>query len=214
MLRTLARVMTGLKSLAADDRNRAHAAAREELTPIVAASRDLAMTVNYEAPSKLLDILVPRLPSGGSVIFYISLWSSFYPHPQVPIYYQNIAESKHEMECWLEMRASTWAARNITTAVISSTWISDTRIGQVLDRFCAEPLPSVERERWRRTYVTCSDLTEATLGILGRSGQGSTGGFVRLFLTGPGKVIGNMCPNDAPMQYPVVLAANAPNWSD
>jgi NAD(P)-dependent dehydrogenase (short-subunit alcohol dehydrogenase family) len=213
VLRTLARLMTSLKNLQGADRDRAHAAAREELAPIVAESRDLAMTVNYNAPSKLLDMLVRQLPNGGTVIYYISVWTSFYPHSQVPIYYQNIAESKHEMECWLEMRAKTWAAANITTGVISSTWIGDTRIGQVLDRFCAEPLPAAERERWRGTYVTCSEISEATLGVFARSRRRSTGEFVRLFLTGPGTVLKEMGPDDAPMQYPVVLAINAPSWS-
>ena len=214
ILKTLTRLMIGLRDLRGPELVESHAGARAELAPIVADTRELAMTVNYAAPSRLLDLLVPRLLPGGTVTFYTSLWSSLYPHPQVPIYYEAVAESKHAMERWLEDRARAWASRSITTAVISSTWIRDTRVGQVLDRFCASPMPPADRERWRSTYVSCAELVEATLSVLEGSGPGSSGGLVRLLLPGPGEVANQVTANHPLMRVPMVLARNSPTWVD
>jgi len=70
ILRDMVRLLTGLKKVHGVERDQAHAAAMVELAPIVKATREMAMTVNFTAPSELLDILVPRLPPGGSVTFY------------------------------------------------------------------------------------------------------------------------------------------------
>jgi NAD(P)-dependent dehydrogenase (short-subunit alcohol dehydrogenase family) len=209
VLRTLARVMTGLKKLEGAELEKAHRAAIAELAPLVAESRDLALAVNLSGPAWLLDRLVPDLPAGGTVTFYSSLWTSFYPHPQVPIYYQNVADSKRQMELWLEARARGWSERGITTAILSSTWIANTRIGQVLDRFCAEVLPDAEREQWRATYVTCAEMVAATLDVM----RDAPGGLVRRFLPGPGRVVGNMGPDDHPMTFAAALAQHSPAWS-
>jgi NAD(P)-dependent dehydrogenase (short-subunit alcohol dehydrogenase family) len=172
------------------------------------------MAVNLRGPKMLLDLLVPVLPAGGSVTFYSSLWSSFYPHPQIPVYYLNVAESKREMERWLEIKAVEWARLRITTAILSSTWIADTRIGQVLDRFSAELLIPAERKRWRSTYVTCSEILTTTLDVLGRVHGNASGGLVRLYLLGSGQIVANMGPDDPPMPYAIALAPNAPTWSE
>jgi NAD(P)-dependent dehydrogenase (short-subunit alcohol dehydrogenase family) len=213
VLRDLARLMTGIRNLHGTELEQAHAAARDELAALVAGTRDEAMTINYLAPARLLDLVVPSLPPGGSVTFYTSLWSSFFPHPQVPVYYEGIAESKHAMEHWLESRSEDWARRRITTAVISSTLVLDTRVGRVLDRFCGEPMPLADRERWRSTHVTCSDLVRATLEVLDCSGPGSAGGWVRRYLPAPGVVSDQLGADDSRMQYPVTLAQNAPRWA-
>jgi NAD(P)-dependent dehydrogenase (short-subunit alcohol dehydrogenase family) len=213
LLRDLARLMTSLRKLRGGDLDQAHAAARDELAPLVVGTRELAMTVNCLAPSRLLDQLVPRLPAGGSVTFYSSLWASLYPHPQVPIYYEAVAEAKQALERWLENRAGTWASRRITTAVISANLVLDTRMGYLLDRLCSDLMPSADRERWRSTYVSCSELVEATLDVLGRTGPDSLGGLVRLYLPGPGAVVDRVGPDDSPMHLPVALAPNAPTWA-
>ena len=214
LLRDLVRVTIGLRNLRGTELDKAEAAARNELAPLVAGTRELAMNVNCLAPSSLLDRLVPGMPAGGSVIFYSSLWSSLYPHPQVPIYYEAVAETKHLMERRLEERAGAWASRRITTAVISSGPILNTRICYLLDRFCSDLMPPSDRERWRSTYVTCADLVEATLSVLSHTGPNSSGGLVRLYLPGPGEVVDHLGPDDSPMQHPVALALNAPRWAE
>jgi NAD(P)-dependent dehydrogenase (short-subunit alcohol dehydrogenase family) len=214
VLRDLVRLMTGLRRLRGEEMDRAHAAARDELAQLVAGTRDYAMTVNCAAPSMLLDAVVARMAPGGSVTFYSHLWASLYPHRQIPIYYEAVAESKHALEAWLADRSREWESRHITTAVISSTVIGNTRMGYLLDRFCAEPMPPADRERWRSTYVSCSELVEATLGVVESAGQESSGGLVRLYLSGPGVIVQHLKPDDSPMQYPIPLARNAPLWSE
>jgi NAD(P)-dependent dehydrogenase (short-subunit alcohol dehydrogenase family) len=214
LLRDLVRVTIGLRGLRGTALDKAHAAAREELALVVADTREFAMNVNCLAPSRLLDRLVPGMAAGGSVTFYSSLWSSLYPHPQVPIYYEAVAETKHAMEGQLEDLAGVWASRRITTAVISAGPIVNTRICRLLDRFCSDLMPPADRERWRSTYVTYGDLVEATLSVLGRAGPDSSGGLVRLYLPGPGEVVDHMGPDDPPMHHQVALALNAPKWAE
>jgi NAD(P)-dependent dehydrogenase (short-subunit alcohol dehydrogenase family) len=156
--------------------------------------------------------MVPRLPQGGSVIFYSSLWATHYPHPQIPVYYEVVAESKQALERWLEKRAEEWKVRRITTAVISANLIIGTRMGYLLDRFCTDLMPADDRDRWRSTYVTCDDLVATTIDVLARAGPGSAGGVVRRFLPVPGLVLDHMSRDDSPMEQPVALARNAPHW--
>jgi NAD(P)-dependent dehydrogenase (short-subunit alcohol dehydrogenase family) len=212
VLRDVARLSAGLRKLRGAELDRAHAAARSELAPLVADSRGAAMTVNFAAPSRLLEQVVARMPDGGNVFFYSSLWASLYPHPQVPIFYEAVAEAKLALERWLENQAPAWALRRITTAVISANAILNTRMGYLLDRFCAEPLPPAERDRWRSDCVTCSELVNSTIAVFERSH--SPGGFVRLFLTRPGEVVDRMGADDAPMLERLAFARNAPIWRE
>lgn len=209
ILRTLARVATRINELRGPEREQATAAAYSELASIVADTHRMAMTVNYSAPSMLLDRLAPSLPAGGSVIFYSSLWSSLYPHPQVPIYYKAVAESKNAMELWLEKQSASWSSRGVAVAIISATWIRDTRVGRFLDRFCAEIMPASDRTRWRSTYVSCAELVEATLEVLGPCGRRVPGGLIRQFLCGPGQVSDHMEADEPLMQVPMAFSMKA-----
>jgi len=214
LLHDVARLVAGLRNVRGPEMDHALAAAREELAPIVANTRELAMAVNFTAPSTLLDELVARMRDGGSIVFFSSLWASLYPHPQIPVYYEAVAEAKQALERWLESKAGSWASRHITTAVISANLVLNTRMGYLLDRWCADPMPPDHRARWRSSYVSSSQLVEATLRVLNRSALPGAGGFIREFLPGPGKVVDDLSAEDPPMQYPVALAPNAPRWSE
>jgi NAD(P)-dependent dehydrogenase (short-subunit alcohol dehydrogenase family) len=214
VLRDLVRLMIGLRGLIGHEKDRAHAAARDELAPLVAASREFALTVNCKAPSQLLDLIVPSMAAGGTVTFYSHLWASLYPHPQVPIYYDAVAESKHAFEGWLERHASEWASHGITTAIISTNLIGNTRMGSLLDRFCAEPMPAADRLRWRSSFVNCSDIVDATLGVIDRAADGSQAGLVWLFIPTPGELTDQVGPDHPAVSHPVALALNAPVWSE
>lgn len=213
VLRDLARLTIGLRKLRGAELAQSHEAARNELAPLVAATRELAMSVNCAGPVMLLDRLLPAMPTGGSVTFYSSLWASFYPHPQVPIYYEAVAEGKQALERWLEDQARVWTSRRMTFAVISANLILNTRMGYLLDRFSTNLMLEADRERWRSSYVTCAQLVEATLDVLTRSGPDSVGGFARLYLTGPGAALDRLGPDDSPLHLPVALAPNAALWT-
>jgi hypothetical protein len=118
------------------------------------------------------------------------------------------------MERWLQERAPAWQSRRITTAIISSQPILDTRMGHLLDRFCAELLAPADRERWRSTCVSCSDLAEATVELLEECGPGSPGGLVRLFLTGPDDVADHVAHDDPRTLYPLAWTLITPTWRE
>jgi NAD(P)-dependent dehydrogenase (short-subunit alcohol dehydrogenase family) len=214
LLRDVARLVAGLRNVRGAEMDQAHTAARKELVPLVVNTRALAMAVNFAAPSRLLEALAARMRDGGSIVFFSSLWASLYPHPQIPVYYEAVAEAKQALEHWLESKAASWASRHITTAVISANLVLNTRMGYLLDRWCAEPMPPDHRARWRSSYVSSSELVDATLRVLHRSTPNGAGGIVREFLPGPGKVVEHLSAEDPPMQYPVALARNAPRWSE
>src|SRR5207248_1640217 len=98
VLRDLVRLSMGLRRVSGAELDRAHAAAMVELAQLSIDARDMSMLMNFTAPSRLLARLAERLPGGATITFYTSLWSSMYPHPQVPAYYRSLAESKRRME--------------------------------------------------------------------------------------------------------------------
>jgi NAD(P)-dependent dehydrogenase (short-subunit alcohol dehydrogenase family) len=213
VLRDVARLTIGLKRLRGAELDQAHKAACNEVALLVGATLGLSHSVNFLAPSRLLDLLAPKLLAGGSVTFYSSLWSSFYPHPQVPAFYRGVAESKQAMEQWLEGRAYEWASSGITTAIISSQPILDTRMGYLLDRFCGELLAPADRDRWLSTCVNCADLVAATIGVVERSGSGSTDGLLRLFLPSSDDLVDHLASDDPRTLYPLAWTMTAPSWS-
>jgi NAD(P)-dependent dehydrogenase (short-subunit alcohol dehydrogenase family) len=214
VLRTLTRLMTGLRRLNGADLDAAHEAAIAELAPLVDESREHAMETNFRAPVRLLEQLAPHLPPGGSVTFYSHFWASLHPHPQIPIYYRAVAESKHELERWLAKQAPAWRRHGVTTAVISSSVIADTRMGHLLDRFCAELMPESDRESWRATFVSASELVDATIALMEGRHEPDENGLATVFITSPGRLADHLDPDADVMRFPVALAPNAPRWAD
>ncbi len=213
VLRDMVRLMIGLKNLSNGERNRAHAAARDELGPVVSGTREHAMTVNCAAPARLLELVVPDMPAGGTVTFYSALWASLYPHPQVPVFYEAVAESKQAFERFLEKQAASWASREITTAIISTNLIANTRMGLLIDRFCAELMPADDRERWRSYFVSCGELVQATIRVLDHATSGSRPRLIRQFIPAPGEVIDHIAADHPSVSHPVAMAMNAPIWA-
>jgi NAD(P)-dependent dehydrogenase (short-subunit alcohol dehydrogenase family) len=211
LIRLFMRRLTGLRRMPPEQLDEAIATLRAELAPLVGATRELAMRVNCTGPVQLLERCAPLLPDGATVIFYSSLWASFWPHPQVPVYYQAVAEAKQGLERWLEAQAPAWARRRITTAIISANLIGGTRMGYLLDRFCTDLMPESDRERWRATYIDSADLVSATVQVLER--ERAPGGLERLWLPLPGRIVDRLGADESPMTYPVALAVNAPRWT-
>ena len=214
VLRDLARLMAGIKRANGAERDRANSVARIELEPLVAGTRAGAMAVNFSGPVAFLTSVVPRLPKGGTVTFYSSLWASLYPHPQIPIYYEPVAEAKQALEVWLGEQAGAWAHAGITTAVVSANLILNTRMGQLLDRFCAELMAPEERERFRQTYVSSADLVASTLAVIDRAAGGSPPGFIRVFILGPGQVEDRVARDSPSMLFRLPLSGDPPTWAD
>jgi len=167
--------------------------ARSEVRQWVDASREGAMRVNYEAPRTLFDQLAPRLPTGGSITFYSSLWSTFYAQAEVPGFYRGIAESKLALENWLASRSAAWAERGITTAIISGHIMSDTNMGELIDRFLVPFMPAEQQARFRSFYVTTADMVRATIPVLVNAGHhDARGRLVRSYVVGPSQIVDHL----------------------
>lgn len=211
-LETLLRpVLTKVLDLKARDGSERDGAMREAMAEIglaTDAADGLALAANFAGPRGLLERVVPRLPRGASVISYSSLWSTFYPHPQVPVYYRSVARTKQLMERWLEAQAGDWAAGGVTAWVISANVISDTRMGYLADRFCTELLPPEHGRRWRSTYVRMAELVAATLMAFEGAEDGGSPCLRRLFVPLPGVITGQLGRDDPPLDQPVALAPN------
>ncbi|HZQ49636.1 MAG TPA: SDR family NAD(P)-dependent oxidoreductase [Candidatus Dormibacteraeota bacterium] len=212
LLQDMIRIALGLRRLTGGEFDEAHAQGVRELQKLAADSLERCMTVNLEAPARLFDRVAGELGDGGSLVFYTHFWGSLFPHPQVPAYYGSIAESKHEFAEWLAGRATEWAEAGINTYVVSTSVISDTRMGHLLDRYCATLMPAADREAWKRTFVTCAQVAELT--VQQCFGRPPSPGFRQIFLLEPGQVTDRLGPDDPPVRFPVALAANSRRRAD
>jgi NAD(P)-dependent dehydrogenase (short-subunit alcohol dehydrogenase family) len=188
ILRQLMRKVIALRKVAPAELEGALEQARSEIRELVAANRSHAYQVNFDAPTRLLEEAAAALPEGGSLVFYSSLWSSFYGRVPTPQFYAGVAESKLALESWLEERAPAWAERRITTAIISGHTAADTSMGEVIDRHLA-PLLGARQERFRGFFITAGDMVGATIDVLRLAGRADApGGLLRRYLHGPGRV--------------------------
>ncbi len=214
LLQDMVRIALGLRKLRGAEFDAAHREGVRELRQLALDALPRSMEVNHHAPSRFLQKIVPTLPAGASVGYYTHFWGSLFPHPQVPAYYGSIAESKHVFESWLEQRAGGWATQGVTTYVLSTSVISDTRMGHLLDRYCATLMPAENREKWRATFVDCREVALVTLDRFFGSNSPEADGLRRLFITRSGTTTDTLLADDPVMSFPVALAANAPLWAD
>ena len=209
LLRDLVRISIALRRKNGIELERAHREAMAELERLSEGALEEAVYANLVAPSNLLDAVAKTLPPQATIVYFTSLWSSFQPHPQVPAYYQSLADSKQRMERWLEKRAEAWS--ELSVVVISSPVVIDTRMGEIIDRHCASLMPGADRERWRSTFVRCSDLVEAMLAVI--TPPERRAGFRRVFLPGDGRVVSSLDRDDWTLRLPVAFARNSPTWA-
>jgi 3-oxoacyl-[acyl-carrier protein] reductase len=195
ILRHLLRKAVALRKVAPSEFDRAVGQARDEIRELVAANRGHAFAVNFDAPARLLEEAAAALPDGGALVFYSSLWSSFYGRVPTPQFYAGVAESKLALEGWLEERAPAWAERRITTAIISGHTASDTSMGEVIDRHLA-PLLGSRQDRFRGFFITTADLVDTALQVLRLAGRANAaGGLLRRYVHGRNQVFDELGPD-------------------
>jgi len=197
VVRRLVRRCVALRRVPADELPAAFDAARSEVMPLVAASLDGAMKVNFTAARALIDEVAGSLPSGGSIIVYSSLWSSFYGRAPVPGFYRSIAESKLALESWFAGRAPDLAERGITTAIVSGHIILDSGTGGLIDRFVVPLMPPAAQARFRSYYITTEDMVNATIAVLSEAERAPGRSMLNSFLIGPHQILDDL-PADTP----------------
>ena len=158
---------------------------RDEIEKLVRDGSRSAFAVNDEGPRWLLEHLVPRLPDGGRVITYSSLWTEGVRRGECPAFYWSIAESKLRFEDWLAGAAHAWGER-IRSAVIIGHLISDTAMGRLIDRNLLPLMPPEVAGPFQAGYVTIEQTAAATIGLM--SGELEPGELRRYYLIGSEKL--------------------------
>jgi len=194
--RRLVRRCVALRRVPQDQLAAALDSARHEVEEWVAETIEGAMSINRDASRAFIDQVAARLPAGGSVSVYSGLWSTFYGRTPTPGFYRGIAESKLALEEWLEQRASSLAERGITTAIISGHIITDTSMGELIDRFLVPLMSEAQQARFRSYYITTADMVRATITVLVEApGHAERGRLVRTYVIGPGQILDELAPS-------------------
>ena len=190
VVRQLVRRCVALRRVPAGELPAAIESARAEITPLVAASREGAMRVNYTSARSLIEEVATGLPRGGSITVYSSLWTTFFT--RAPGFYRSIAESKGALDRWVEESAPAWAERGITTAIISGHIILDSAMGQLIDRFLAPLMPAPAQTRFRSYYITTEDMVKVTITGISEAAARPGRSMIWTFLIGPHQVLDDL----------------------
>ncbi len=98
------------------------------------AAPDYAMSINRDAQVRLVDLLLPRMPSGAHIVFVTSHQAHFHGRRPVPAGYEPIAASKRAGEDALRARLDEFTSREIGFTVVSGDMIDGTIIVRLLQR--------------------------------------------------------------------------------
>jgi len=167
------------------ERETALAHERDGMARLVDESAPGVFKINQTGPRLLIERLAPRLPDGGRIIVYSSLWSEGVRSGSCPAFYSSVAESKRQFEDWLDETARGWGGR-ISAAVIVGHLISDTAMGKLIDRNLLPLMPQEVAGPFRAGYVTVDETANATIGLL--TGKFEPNGLRRYYLVGSEKL--------------------------
>lgn len=92
------------------------------------------LLLNRDAQLRLLDEVLPLMPTGGRVVFVTSHQAHFYGTHPVLAQYEPVAASKHAGEQALRARVPELAARGVDLVVVSGDVIEGTVTAILLDR--------------------------------------------------------------------------------
>lgn len=207
IMRRFVRRLVGLRSMPTARRPGAVEMLRVELRGWLAEVTELAWRINCAAPRSLTGRLLPSLPEGGHVVFYSSLWSSFYGRsPKVPAFYHTVAASKLAFESWLESAAPEWAERGISASIISGHVIRDTQLGRLIDEHLVPLLPPEQHGRARGFFIASADMARVLVDELAAPPPEIGAPARWRYVFGPDQVVDELEPNAPPLIYGTPLA--------
>ena len=126
---------------------------------LVAADPAYPMHINRDAQVALVDLFVPLMPVGATIVFVTSHWAHLYGRtPQLPVY-EPVAASKFAGEQALRARLDDFASRGIRLLVVTADVIEGTITPKLLER--AAPGLTQERRASEGPYPTASELGRA-----------------------------------------------------
>jgi NAD(P)-dependent dehydrogenase (short-subunit alcohol dehydrogenase family) len=202
IMRRFVRRLVGLRSMPSARRPGAVDMLRVELRGWLVDTTELAWRINCAAPRSLTRRLLPSLPEGGHVVFYSSLWSSFYGRSPVPAFYHTVAASKLAFEGWLETNAPEWAARGISASIISGHVIRDTQLGRLINDSLVPLLPPEQQARARSFHIAAADMARVLVAELAAPPPEIGAPARWRYVFGPGgQAVDELEPNAPPLAY-------------
>jgi NAD(P)-dependent dehydrogenase (short-subunit alcohol dehydrogenase family) len=122
---------------------------------LVAADPDYPMRINRDAQLALLDMALPIMHEGGTVIFVTSHWSHLHGQVEYIPIYAPVASTKHAGEQALRARQQELAEHNIRLLVVTGDMVEGTIMAKLIERF----VPGVSEER-RQKGIQLPSVTE------------------------------------------------------
>ncbi len=133
-------------------------------TDLVAADPSYPTRINRDAQVALVDLFLPLMPAGATVVFVTSHWAHLYGQtPQLPAY-EPVAASKFAGEQALRARLADFVARGIRLLVVTADVIEGTMTPKLLER--AAPGLTAERRASQGPYPTAPELGRAIVDAL------------------------------------------------
>jgi 3-oxoacyl-[acyl-carrier protein] reductase len=200
IMRRFLRSLMALPRMPVPDRPAAVELLRRDLTSWLSPEIDFAFRVNFDAPRALTEHILSMLPRGSSIVFYSSLWSTFYGRARTPAFYPTVAASKRAFESWLTANALWWAERGISVAIVSGHVVRDTHLGKLIDEHLVPLLPQEQQARARSFFIESIDMVRTAVGELNRGQHEAADGRLRWrYVYGPGQVVDSLTADAAPL---------------
>jgi NAD(P)-dependent dehydrogenase (short-subunit alcohol dehydrogenase family) len=125
----------------------------------LAADPDFPFRINRDAQTALVDLLLPRLRPGGTIVFVTSHWAHLYGRVAQLPGYEPVAASKHAGEQALRARVPEFADVRVRLIVVSGDLVEGTITPRLLERR-AHGL-SAERRSQTGPLPTTEDMAAA-----------------------------------------------------
>ncbi len=126
---------------------------------LVAADAGYPMRINRDAQLALVDLALPLMPPGATIVFVTSHWAHLYGRtPQLPVY-EPVAASKFAGEQALRARQADLATRGVRLLVVTADVIDGTTTPKLLER--AAPGLTADRRARQGDFPTAPDLARA-----------------------------------------------------
>ncbi len=129
---------------------------------LLAADPEYPLHVNRDAQVRMVDAMLPQMPSGAQLVFVTSHWAHRYGHARQLPNYEPIAASKHAGEMALRARLAALTERGIRLLVVTADVLEGTITARLLERKAPGTTAG-----WQRKAGGLSQVEDIAAGIVG-----------------------------------------------
>ncbi len=120
---------------------------------------DYAMQLNHTAQLRTVDVVLPLMPAGSTILFVTSHWAHFYGQQPIIAAYETVAASKKAGEDALLARVPEFTGRGVRLLIVSGDMIDGTITPRLLER--AQPGVLAARRSQTSMLPTVADFAQA-----------------------------------------------------